>query len=354
MSAQISQHNAHLTLYHAPQPARILIVEDDPQIQRMVTRQLRATSHELTMARDGHQALRYLDQQDFDLVLLDVMLPGMDGFDVCRQIRTRYAPLALPVLILSALGDDHHTRQLGLDAGANDFLAKPYSVQVLHTNIERLLAHKALHSRIRQRAASQLLRPSADDTPQTAEEVGAAILVIDLAEFAPNLGKSPTSDSSAMLEAYLQELLDTLEDYGGAALDINHHQLLVGFNILHEVADPMHHALKTALAVQQLSAAHIAQMPDDGDLYQVRMGVHQGAVNIIPSTAGRALSYVAGPTVEMAYQMAGLAALGHIALSASAYAAVTKQVRGLPIERLFGVPLPLGGATQTVYQVQPD
>jgi DNA-binding response OmpR family regulator len=116
--------------------ARILIVEDDAAIQAGLQEKLRMEGHEVAAAGDGAAALRALADEPVDLVVLDLMLPKLDGLSVLRRLRKRSA--ALPVLILSAKGTEEEKVE-GLRAGADDYLAKPFGLKELVARIDALL-----------------------------------------------------------------------------------------------------------------------------------------------------------------------------------------------------------------------
>ena len=116
--------------------ARILVVEDDPAILEALEEKLRMEGHAVVAAEDGEAALRALADEPFDLVVLDLMLPKLDGLTVLRRLRKRSA--SLPVLILSAKGREEEKVE-GLRAGADDYLAKPFGLKELVARIEALL-----------------------------------------------------------------------------------------------------------------------------------------------------------------------------------------------------------------------
>jgi len=122
---------------------RILIVEDDPRLARLVQRGLTEAGHAVDYARDGETALVRLDDTAYDAVLLDVMLPGRDGFDTCRELRRRGA--WAPVLMLTAR-DSVEDRVRGLDCGADDYVVKPFSFAELAARL-RALARRATTAR---------------------------------------------------------------------------------------------------------------------------------------------------------------------------------------------------------------
>jgi DNA-binding response OmpR family regulator len=127
---------------------RLLLVEDDGTISRFLLKGLREDQHVVDLAEDGPTGLDQAAAAEYDAVVLDLMLPGLDGFELCRQIRTQ--GIATPVLVISAL-DAVRDRVRGLDCGADDYLVKPFA-------FEELLARlRALHRRGRNRQTSRTL-----------------------------------------------------------------------------------------------------------------------------------------------------------------------------------------------------
>jgi two-component system OmpR family response regulator len=115
---------------------RVLVTEDEPEMGRLVAQALREEGHEVDLVTSGERAVDSLRDGAYDLVLLDVMLPGMDGFSTCRRLRQRGA--SMPVLMLTAR-DDVDDRVRGLDVGADDYLCKPFSLAELLARVRALL-----------------------------------------------------------------------------------------------------------------------------------------------------------------------------------------------------------------------
>ncbi|MEW5559981.1 response regulator transcription factor [Enterobacter asburiae] len=116
-------------------PKKILLVEDDQDIATLLRLNLQDEGYQIVHEADGNQALVQLEKQVWDAVILDLMLPGVDGLEICRRIRqmTRY----LPVIIISARTSETH-RVLGLEMGADDYLPKPFSVLELIARVKAL------------------------------------------------------------------------------------------------------------------------------------------------------------------------------------------------------------------------
>ncbi|MFD7504791.1 response regulator transcription factor [Streptomyces sp. NPDC059850] len=116
-------------------PGRVLVVDDDPTVAEVVAGYLTRAGFTVDRAADGHGALARADARWPDLVVLDLMLPGMDGLDVCRALR-RKGPV--PVIMLTARGDEDD-RILGLEIGADDYVTKPFSPRELVLRVESVL-----------------------------------------------------------------------------------------------------------------------------------------------------------------------------------------------------------------------
>jgi two-component system OmpR family response regulator len=121
-----------------PRPAadaHILVVDDDAQIRQLAAKLLREHGHRVSVARDGREMWQVLDSTAINLVILDVMLPGGNGLDLCRELRAR---TQLPIIMVTALGSDTD-RIVGLEIGADDYLAKPFNPRELLARINAVL-----------------------------------------------------------------------------------------------------------------------------------------------------------------------------------------------------------------------
>ncbi len=116
--------------------SRILVVEDDPAILRGLADNLKAESHEVLTASDGEEGYRLIVERKPDLIILDLMLPKLGGYEVCRKVRSE--GVNTPILILTARGEESD-RVLGLDLGADDYITKPFSVRELLARVRAAL-----------------------------------------------------------------------------------------------------------------------------------------------------------------------------------------------------------------------
>ena len=124
-------------------PARILVVDDEASITEFVSYNLRKEGYDVSVAANGDDALALAEADPFDLVVLDVMLPGMDGYEVCRRLRARSS---VPVLFLSAR-DTELDKVVGLEIGGDDYLGKPFGVRELTARVKALLRRAPAGSR---------------------------------------------------------------------------------------------------------------------------------------------------------------------------------------------------------------
>jgi two-component system sensor histidine kinase/response regulator len=127
----------------AAAPATIMIVEDDDDLVNLLEYRLRKEGFDTVIARDGIEACRLFAVVEIDLILLDILMPGMDGWEVCRRLRGHQDPrlAKLPVIMLTALSTGEN-RIKGLECGADLYLAKPYSVREVVLNCRRLIAER--------------------------------------------------------------------------------------------------------------------------------------------------------------------------------------------------------------------
>ena len=120
--------------------ALVLVTDDDPTVREVVADYLARDGHEVLQAATGDEALRLVDLRTPDLVVLDLMLPGIDGLEVCRRLRSSRP--SLPIMMLTALGGEDD-RVLGLELGADDYVTKPFSPRELALRVRSILRRSA-------------------------------------------------------------------------------------------------------------------------------------------------------------------------------------------------------------------
>lgn len=120
---------------------KILVIEDDPATSRLVDYSLRHEGYQVFTASNGLEGIRKAHDEAPDLIILDVMLPGMDGFEICHRLRSEPDTANLPILMFSAKAQEID-RDTGLKVGADDYLSKPAAPNDIVSHVENLLAKK--------------------------------------------------------------------------------------------------------------------------------------------------------------------------------------------------------------------
>jgi DNA-binding response OmpR family regulator len=228
----------------------ILVADDDPQLLRLETRNLELEGYAVRAASDGEQALQQIEQQVPDLVLLDVMMPKLDGFRVCQRVREFSA---VPIIMVTARGQDQE-KVRGLDLGADDYLTKPFNVEELLARVRAVL-RRAQVSASGPTAGLQARVSLGDLTIDYAQHLvtknGQEVALTPteyrvLAYLAQNAGRIVTQDR------LLQEVWG--EEYVGES-----HMLQVNINRLRRKleADPIHpRYIQTKVGIAYFLAAH--------------------------------------------------------------------------------------------------
>lgn len=121
---------------------KILVVDDDPDVVELVSYNLKRSGYAISTASDGAEAIKKARTLAPDLILLDVMMPELDGFEVCEILRRDSTTAAIPIMMLTALSSEM-ARMEGLGSGANAFLSKPFSPRVLLAHVANLLKDAA-------------------------------------------------------------------------------------------------------------------------------------------------------------------------------------------------------------------
>ena len=194
--------------------ARVLVVDDIEANVKLLEARLTAEYFEVLTATNGPDAIEICANESVDVVLLDVVMPGIDGFEVCRRLKTDAATQQIPIIMVTAL-DQPGDKVRGLEAGADDFLTKPVDDIALITRVKNLARLKTLTDEMLMRAStSEQMGLAGDDSAGRALSGagGRLMLVEDHARFAQRIGEALTDEHTVTCETDLQRALLTLPD----------------------------------------------------------------------------------------------------------------------------------------------
>jgi adenylate cyclase len=295
-----------------PSDANVLVVDDNEDNRYTLTRRLKRLGYtNLTTAESGRQALDLIGQQPFDVVLLDIMMPGMNGYEVLEHLREQEKLAGLPVIMISALTEmDSIIRCIEL--GAEDYLPKPFNVTMLKARLGALLEKKALRDAVARQLdlIREIFGKYVPEDVVTAVMEGkgefkpikttATILYTDIASFTEIAEEMSPEQVMNMLNEYFPAVIEPIEHYGGVVNQFQGDAMLVTFNV--PVKDPEHaeKAVKTAREIQEICA----EQEFSGVKLNTRIGITTGPVVAGNVGSGRRFNYtVHGDAVNLAARL---------------------------------------------------
>src|SRR5215831_2899923 len=328
----------------------LLVVDDNPMNRDMLARRLARRGYTVAVAADGYQALAMIEAQQFDLVLLDVMMPGLSGLDVLKTLRQRYAMADLPVIMATAK-DQSADIVAALQLGANDYVTKPLDFPVVLARTQTQLSLKRAMQEIQCLAAQLELRnrfiretfgryltdevvTSLLDSPEGLQLGGekrrVTMLISDLRGFTSLSGRLAPEQVMAMLNRYLGTMVEIIMQYQGTIDEIIGDAMLVIFGAPIWRQDDAQRAVACAVAMQLAMAAVNAEnrragLPD----VEMGIGVHTGEVVVGNIGSHKRTKYgVVGSHVNLTFRMQSYTIGGQILISEA-----TRQEIG-PLGRL--------------------
>jgi DNA-binding response OmpR family regulator len=304
--------------------AKILIVDDEPFNVDYLEQELEDLGYRTMSASDGREALAMVADAPPDLILLDVMMPEMDGFTACQILKDNDETRLIPILIMTAL-DGIEDRIKGIEAGADDFLTKPVNERELAARIATALKLKGameeklgelrtikdhfanfVPETVRRRVADN---PDAPELAKTERDV--AVLFLDISGYSRLSERLAPERINALIERYFSAFMDLIADGGG---DINE-TAGDGFMAIFEAPEPAMSAAAAALAILARTETLNAEALD------LPLGIHMGLASgtaLVGSTRfegqrGSRWTFTAsGPVVNLAARLAAVAVPGEV------------------------------------------
>jgi len=349
--------------------AKILVVDDTPQNVKLLADLLTVKGYAVVTAGDGPSALERLAAESPDLVLLDVMMPGMSGYDVCRKIRGDPLTALLPVVLVTAL-DPQQERVKGIEAGADDFLSKPIHQPELFARVKSLLRVKRLQdevqhwnqqleARVREQVAQieRLGRLKRFFSPQIAEAVLAdgeevlrahrrevTVAFFDLRGFTPFTERAAPEEVMALLREYHARLGELVLRHGGTLERFAGDSVMVFFNDPVPIERPALEAVRLALAALRAFAPIAADWGRRGFELALGAGIAQGYATLGAIGFEGRWDYAAiGGVTNLAARLCAGAKGGEVLVCQRTMASIDEQATLEPVG-----PLELRGFAQPV------
>ena len=358
---------------------RVLIVDDDPDMVAFFARLLMKEGMGVDAAYDGEAALAHIAATPPDLVLLDVVMPGMSGFEVCERLKADPATALIPVVLVTVL-EDHASRVRGIEAGADDFLCKPVSREELLARVKTLrrlqqmrreLEGRRLAAEVRRkeairrtfsrylspRLAGQIMDDLGDEAASfkvDARRAAVVALFADLRGFTRITESIDVDNVVGMLNEYFTVLTEVAYENDGTIFNMAGDSLLVGFNVPFDQVDAPARAWRTAEAmVSRFAPIAAAWKQRHGVDAGIGIGMCRGEAIIGNVGSPHYMSYtVIGDTVNTAARLMQMAKASELLLSGAAYQAIRDLVPAARVESRGEVALRGKSGATPVYSIR--
>ncbi len=358
---------------------RVLVVDDDPDMAALLARIVAAEGMAVDTVYEGDSALLSVLASPPDLVLLDVMLPGKNGFEICEHLKSDPATALIPVVLVTAL-EDRESRVRGIEAGADDFLSKPVNREELVARIKTLRRlHETRRELEQRRVAAEVQRKEAirkafaryvsprladsiirdlgsDDAPFKAHAHRAEVIAL----FADLRGFTRITESIAvhtvvdMLNEYFSVLTEAAYTHEGTIFSMAGDSLLVGFNVPFPQSDAPARAWRTALdMVSAFGPLSRAWRSRYGVATGVGIGICRGEAIIGNVGSPHYMSYtVIGNTVNTAARLMQMAQADEVLVSRAFYQSIQELLAGSRVEARGDIALRGMQETTSVYSIR--
>lgn len=331
---------------------KILAVDDNKQNLEVLKKALTAAHYEIITATDGLTALQLIESAAPDLILLDVLMPGMSGYEVCEKIRASEASRRLPIVMLTALNEVSY-RIRGIEAGADDFLSKPFNREELLTRVRSLLRIKTLYDDIEQRnrllrtlfgryvseeVAAEIVANPGRHLKLGGEKREVTVLFGDLRGFTPLAETIDPEDAVDILNVFLSHVVDVVFAHDGSLDKFRGDGFMAFFGApMRHDNDPAN-AVRCALTLhERMKGVSFVKFPD----LRLQMGIGINTGTVIAGNIGserRADYTVIGDQVNVAQRFESSAGPGQTLITGMTYERVKAhvEVRELGVLRVPG------------------
>ncbi len=367
-----SETPSSTTILCLPEPSKvkILVIDDQPYDTLLISTYLREEGFQVITANSGIEALDYVRTQSPNIVLSDVIMPGMNGFEVCQTIKARKQSVLTPVVLVTSL-EGQEDRIKGLQAGADEFLSKPINREELMARVRSLLRYQHARAQLEDAHKEQLrdmfkryISPKWVDeileNPEKAEILAdqqnrqeAVILFADLRGFTSMSEKLRPKQVVALLNEFFTMLTDVGYHYDGTIFNMAGDCLLIGFGVPFFQNDA---ALRAIYAATEMLQEFRYLYTSWREVYDVQVGlgigINKGEIIIGNVGSPTYMNYtVIGDTVNVASRLVGVAKRGEIILSDSVLKAISRMDIWEHIETLPPVTLKGKSQPQQVYKI---
>ena len=331
-------------------PAKILVVDDEAKNVKLLEAILLPRGYEVVHASNGEEALQQVQQERPDLILLDVMMPVMDGFEACKILKENADTRLIPVVIMTALGQVED-RIKGIEAGADDFLTKPVHrdellarirtslrlKQTIDGKVDRLQQAREHLAKFVPQAVQRLIEANPTMPALEKREQDVSVIFIDISGYAKLSETLLPEQMNALVERYFSSFLDCIYTHGG---DINE---TAGDGLMAIFADPdpqshARRAVHTALETLQRTAQLNMQLQDTAVPIAVHIGINSGLAFVGPTkfegASGARWTYTAsGAVTNLAARLAALGEAGTVLVGPE----TARRINGLFSLRPLGI-----------------